>query len=125
MLQIFSVILSFLRKNLSCHSTPHPPFLHTWGIVNLICDLQIQLPDHDFVIAEKHKLIPSVIGDMQIQSKTFSAEAVTYSGLTYIAVRSAKHFGKFSFSFLLVAYIDTDLIESKLQNVHEGPNLLI
>ena len=38
-----------------------------------------------------HKLIPSVIDDMQIKEKIFSEEAVTYSGPTYVGIRSAKH----------------------------------
>ena len=43
-------------------------------------EYQAQLPDHDFVVASMHKLIPSVMGDMQIKGKTFSNDAVTYSG---------------------------------------------
>ena len=29
-------------------------------------EYQITLPDHDFIVGPKHKLIPSVIGDMKI-----------------------------------------------------------
>lgn len=44
----------------------------------------VQLPDHDFVVAEGHKLIPSVYAACGITDK-----AVTYSGPTFIAIRYA------------------------------------
>ena len=50
---------------------------------------QVRLPDHDFAVAKMHKLIPSVISDMTI--KTLPKDAVSYSGPTYIGIRSAKH----------------------------------
>ena len=56
-------------------------------------EYQIRLPDHDYVVASMHKLIPSVIGDMQIKGKTFSEEAVTYLGPTYVGNRNVKHTG--------------------------------
>ena len=63
-------------------------------------EYQVQLPDNDFVVASMHKLIPSVIGDIQIKGKTFSNEAVTYSGAMYIGIRSAKHSGSTAFHHL-------------------------
>ena len=55
-------------------------------------EYQVTLPDHDFVVAPKHKLILSVIGDMKlVKSKDLTNDAVTYSGATYISIRSAKH----------------------------------
>ena len=46
-------------------------------------EYQVTLPDHDFVVAAKHKLIPSVIGDMKVvKSKDLMNDAVTYSGAT-------------------------------------------
>ena len=56
-------------------------------------EYKVKLPDQDFVIAKQHKLVPSVIGDMQVKAKTFSSDAVTYLGPTYIGIRSAKHLG--------------------------------
>ena len=56
-------------------------------------EYQIRLPDHDYVVASMHKLITSVIGDMQIKEKTFSEEAATYLGTTYVCIHSAKHTG--------------------------------
>lgn len=55
-------------------------------------DYRVQLPDHDFVVAEKHKLIPSVYAGILIKiDGEGSPEAVTYSGPTYVAIRSGKH----------------------------------
>ena len=53
-------------------------------------DYKIRLPDHDFAIAERHKLIPSVYAACEIKPNTFK-DALTYSGPTYIAIRSGKH----------------------------------
>ena len=50
-------------------------------------DYRVTLPDHNFVIAPTHKLIPSIYAGL-----TFSDRGeVTYSGPTLIAIRSAKH----------------------------------
>ena len=60
---------------------------------------QVTLPDHGFVVAPKHKLIPSVIGDMKVvKSKDLTNDAVTYSGATYIGIRSAKHSASSAFA---------------------------
>ena len=53
-------------------------------------EYKVILPDHDYVVASQHKLIPSVIGDMQVRENDFSGDAVTYSGPTYCAIRSSK-----------------------------------
>ena len=53
-------------------------------------EYKVKLHDYNFVIAMQHKMVPSVIADMQVKAKTFSSDAVTYSGLTYIGIRSAK-----------------------------------
>ena len=47
---------------------------------------KVILPDHHYVVASQHKLIPSVIGDMQIRENDFCGDAVTYSGPTYCAI---------------------------------------
>ena len=48
---------------------------------------KVKLPDHDWVVAEKHKLIPSVYTTMVIEpNRGGDASAVTYSGPTYIAL---------------------------------------
>jgi hypothetical protein len=47
---------------------------------------RVSLPDHDWVVASRHKLIPSVYAALDI-----GKDAVGYSGPTYIAIRSGKH----------------------------------
>ena len=53
---------------------------------------KVQLPDHDFVIARKHKLTPMVIGLPEIQDTTVADRtALKYSGPIVIQVKSLKH----------------------------------
>lgn len=47
-------------------------------------EYKVQLPDHDWVIGEGHKLIPSVYAACVIKDS-----AVSYSGPTFIAIRYA------------------------------------
>ena len=62
-------------------------------------EYQVTLPDHDFVVASKHKLIPSVIGDLKlVKSKDLTNDSVTYSGATYVDTRSAKHSASSAFA---------------------------
>lgn len=60
-------------------ATKQTPFL-------MSMEARVILPDHDFVVASKHKLIPSVYAAAKI-----SQTSVTYSGPTYISIRSGKH----------------------------------
>ena len=53
---------------------------------------EIRLPDHDFVKASKHKLTPSVYAASEMNPPSSRADPeITYSGPTYIAIRSGKH----------------------------------
>ena len=61
---------------------------------------QVQLPDHDYIVAPMHKLIPSVIADMEVKEKMFSKEAVGYTGTTYVGIRNAKHTGSSAYHHL-------------------------
>lgn len=55
-------------------------------------EYKVTLPDHDWVIAARHKLIPSFYAGIKIEDgKIGNAKAVSYSGPTYIAIRSTKH----------------------------------
>ena len=64
-------------------------------------EYQVTLPDHYFVVGSRHKLIPSVVGDMKVvKSKHLTNDGVTYSSPTYIAIRSAKHSGSSAFHHL-------------------------
>ena len=54
-------------------------------------EYQVPLPDHDFVVGSRHKLIPSAIGNMKVvKGKYFTNDVVSYTGNTYIAIRSVK-----------------------------------
>lgn len=62
-------------------------------------EYRVTLPDHDFVVAANHKLIPSVIAGCVIKSGQLGrTEAVGYSGPTYVAIRSGKHCSSTAFS---------------------------
>ena len=55
-------------------------------------DYRVHLPDHDWVVAQGHKLIPSVYAGIVIQTDGLGKpDAVGYSGPTYIAIRAAKY----------------------------------
>lgn len=55
-------------------------------------EYKVSLPDHDFTIASGHKLIPSVYACCVIEEDRMGEpQAVSYSGPTYIAIRSAKY----------------------------------
>lgn len=55
-------------------------------------EYKVTLPDHDWVVAERHKLITSVYAGIVIKpDSNGDPSAVSYSDPTYIAVRSGKH----------------------------------
>lgn len=55
-------------------------------------EYRVSLPDHDFVKGGRHKLIPSVIAGIEIKpGGAGQASDVTYSGPTYVSIRSGKH----------------------------------
>jgi hypothetical protein len=62
------------------------PAAHKQAPILMHLEYRIQLPDHDWVIAERHKLIPSVYAACVIR-----ADYVSYSGPTAIFIRSGKH----------------------------------
>lgn len=59
---------------------------------------RVRLPDHDFVIAPKHSLIPSVYAACCVTPLKQDQGHVGYSGPTFVAVRSAKHDSSSAFS---------------------------
>ncbi|XP_037029339.1 uncharacterized protein LOC119069393 [Bradysia coprophila] len=62
-------------------------------------EYRVKLPDHDFVIAKGHKLTPSVYGFCQIKANGGGdASAISYSGPTFVAIRSSKHSSSTAFS---------------------------
>nr|XP_043066048.1 uncharacterized protein LOC122321057 [Drosophila bipectinata]XP_043066049.1 uncharacterized protein LOC122321057 [Drosophila bipectinata] len=55
-------------------------------------EYKVKLPDHDWVGAPRHKLIPSVYAGVIISpQKMGDPKAVGYSGPTFISIRSGKH----------------------------------
>ncbi|GBN16417.1 hypothetical protein AVEN_256447-1 [Araneus ventricosus] len=55
-------------------------------------EYRVYLPDHDWVITERHKLIPSVYTGIVIAPKIpGQSKAVGYSGPTFVVIRSGKH----------------------------------
>lgn len=62
-------------------------------------EYRVSLPDHDWIVAAKHKLIPSVYAGICIEKDGLGKpEAVSYSGPTYIAIRSGKHSSSSAFA---------------------------
>ena len=55
---------------------------------------RVRLPDHDFCVGSRHLLVPSVMAQCVINPSS----GVTYTGHTYIAVRSSKHNNSTAFS---------------------------
>ena len=66
----------------------------------LMClEYEVRLPDHDFVIAGRHKLTPSVYAACIIKAPNeYASLEISISGPLYIAIRSAKHDGSTSFT---------------------------
>lgn len=62
-------------------------------------DYRVSLPDHDWVVASKRKFIPSVYGLMKIEENGLgNPNSITYTGPTYVAIRSGKHSSSTAFS---------------------------
>ena len=56
------------------------------GPILMKVDYQVRLPDHDWSVGPRHKLIPSVYAGL-----VFKDGKLSYSGPTFIAIRSGKH----------------------------------
>lgn len=65
---------------------------HKQSAILMHMQYRVTLPDHDWVVAEKYKLIPSVYAGITIKPNGYGDPAyVTYSGPTVIRMRSGKH----------------------------------
>lgn len=62
------------------------PAAHKQSRVLMHMQYRIRLPDHDWVVAERHKLIPSVYARCG-----FINGKVSYQGPTFVCIRSGKH----------------------------------
>lgn len=61
-------------------------------LMHLNYKVQSELHDHDFAVGVRHQLTPSVYAGITISENCMGRkEAVTYSGPTYIVIRSGKH----------------------------------
>ncbi|CAF4855542.1 unnamed protein product, partial [Rotaria socialis] len=76
----------YLSQDDKCRIPLGIPAAHKQAPLIMSMKIQIKLPGHDFAIATKHKLIPSVYGACIIND-----ERVSYSDPTFAAVRSGKH----------------------------------
>ena len=65
-------------------------------------EYRVRLPDHDWVVADRHKFIPSVYGAITIPDGGLGdPEVIGYSGPTYVAIRSGKHASSTAYSHAL------------------------
>ena len=63
-------------------------------------EYRVKLSDHDFVLAPKHKLVPSVIASVRLKENSIGEPGVTYSRITYVTMRSAMHTSSTAFGHL-------------------------
>ena len=78
--------------------------------------LKVRLPDHDFAVGSRHLLVPSVMAHCEIQDG-----GVSYSGETYIGIRSSKHNNSSAFShqedLLRMRELMPDLFDGRVHRV--------
>ena len=68
------------------------PAVQKQAAVLMHMEYKVTLPDHDWVKADKHKLIPSVYAGINIKPFGMGETGrITYSGPTVIRIRSGKH----------------------------------
>ncbi|CAG8713128.1 14711_t:CDS:2, partial [Dentiscutata erythropus] len=78
-------------------------------------EYRVKLPDHDWVVAKRHKLILSVYTILNMErGKYRNSEAVTYSGSTFIRVHSGKHDSSTAYSY--GKNFDELMVEEKLHD---------
>ncbi|CAG8663676.1 16074_t:CDS:1, partial [Acaulospora morrowiae] len=78
-------------------------------------EYRMELLDYDWVVAEKHKLIPSVYAILNIENGKYkNAKTVTYSGSTFIRICSEKHDTSMAYSY--GKDFDTLMIKKQLYN---------
>ena len=71
-----------LRITAATHQTPF--VMHM--------EYEVQLPNHNFVVASKHKLVPSVYAACEIQTTSARSQPeISHTGLLYITIHSLKH----------------------------------
>ncbi|UJR25996.1 hypothetical protein I4U23_007343 [Adineta vaga] len=80
-------VVFFLSQDDKCKVPIGLPAAKIQAPMLMHLDYRVRLPDHDWTVAPRHQLTPSVYaGCMMTENND-----VGYSGPTYIAIRSAKH----------------------------------
>lgn len=85
-----------LHHHFHIHIRRKLPTAQKQGPILMKLDYKVKHPEHDWVIASKHKFIPSVYAALEIRKSS-----VSYSGPTYIAIRSGKYCSSTAFTHAL------------------------
>ncbi|KAJ6642919.1 hypothetical protein Bhyg_07875, partial [Pseudolycoriella hygida] len=84
-------------------------------------EYKITLPDHDWVVAGKHKLIASVYAGIVIKPDGLGKpEAVGHSGPTFVAIRSGKHSSSNAFTHCFDIQKVIEMPEFESLSKHNG-----
>lgn len=94
---LFTQVPSEIPKlcNQFCDLNKYVSLVKMTKLLSLLMHLEyrVTLPDHDWVVADRHKLIPSVYWKIVIEPEyDGEPEAVTYSGATHVAIHSGEKF---------------------------------
>ena len=77
----------FLSQDDKCKVPLGLPAARVQASMLMHLDYRIRLPDHDWIVAPRHQLIPSVYAACLLSEDG----DLSHSGPTYVAIRSAKH----------------------------------
>ncbi|CAF2310322.1 unnamed protein product [Rotaria sp. Silwood2] len=80
-------VIFFLSQDDKCKVPIGLPAAKIQAPMLMHLDYRVRLPDHDWTVAPRHQLTPSVYAACMMNDNS----DVGYSGPTYIAIRSAKH----------------------------------
>ncbi|CAF3323023.1 unnamed protein product [Rotaria socialis] len=80
-------VVFFLSQDDKCKVPIGLPAAKIQAPMLMHLDYRVRLPDHDWTVAPRHQLTPSVYAACMMSDNN----DVGYSGPTYIAIRSAKH----------------------------------
>ena len=78
--------VAILGKDDKSHVPMGIPAANKQSPILMTMEYPVTLPDHTFVVASKHKLIPSVYASREINK-----DGLSYSGPTHASIRSLKH----------------------------------
>ena len=78
--------VAILGKDDKSHIPMGIPAANKQSPILMTMEYPVTLPDHTFVVASKHKLIPSIYASREIKS-----DGLSYSGPTHASIRSLKH----------------------------------